>query len=158
MNPTSDAAHAFVRADSYVTLHYRIEMTSGPAAGSVFVDTFLGRPATLQMGVGQWAPGIEDTLLGKPEGEHFTVELNAEQAYGARNPDLLQRVSRAVMQENAAPDTEFEPGDMVEFVAPNGGRYSGVLKELGETSALFDFNHPMAGADLLVEIQILGVL
>lgn len=150
--------HAFVRADSYVTLHYRIELTSGPAAGAVFVDTFLGRPATLQMGVGQWAPGVEGVLLGRAEGEHFTVALEAAQAYGERNPELVQRVSRAAMLSNAPPDTEFEPGDLVEFVAPNGGRYSGVLKELGETSGLFDFNHPLTGADLLVEIEILGVM
>lgn len=139
-------------------MHYRIELTSGPAAGAVFVDTFLGRPATLQMGVGQWAPGVEGALLGHAEGEHFTVALAAAEAYGARNPELIQRVSRAAMLSSAPPDTEFEPGDLVEFVAPNGGRYSGVLKELGDTSGLFDFNHPLTGADLLVEIEILGVM
>jgi len=150
--------NTFVRADSYVTLHYRIELTSGQAAGTVFVDTFLDRPATLQMGVGQWAAGLEDLLVGRAEGEHFMVDLPAAQAYGERNPDLVQRVSREAMRDNAPPDTEFQPGDMVEFVAPNGGRYSGVLKELGETSGLFDFNHPLAGVDLQVEVRILGVL
>ena len=150
--------NAFVRADSYVTLHYRIELASGQAAGTVFVDTFLDRPATLQMGVGQWAPGLEELLLGRAEGEYFTADLPAAQAYGERNPELVQRVSRETMRHNAPPDTEFEPGDMVEFVAPNGGRYSGVLKELSETSGLFDFNHPLAGVDLQVEVQILGVL
>lgn len=150
--------NTFVRADSYVTLHYRIEFASGQGAGAVFVDTFLDRPATLQMGVGQWAPGLESLLVGRVEGEHFTVELPAAQAYGERNPELIQRVSRETMRDNAPPDAEFEPGDMVEFVAPNGGRYSGVLKELGETSGLFDFNHPLAGVDLQIEVRILGVL
>ncbi len=150
--------NAFVRPDSYVTLHYRIELASGPALGTVFVDTFLDRPATLQMGMGQWAPGLEEILVGRAEGEHFTADLPAAKAYGERNPDLIQRVSREAMRDNAPPDTEFEPGDIVEFVAPNGGRYSGVLKELGEASGLFDFNHPLAGADLQVEVQILGVL
>lgn len=150
--------NTFVRADSYVTLHYRIELTSGAAAGAVFADTFLDRPATLQMGAGQWAPGLEECLVGRSEGEHFTVDLPAAKAYGERNPDLIQRVSRQTMRDQAPPDTEFEPGDLVEFVAPNGGRFSGVLKELGETSGLFDFNHPLAGVDLQVEVQILGVL
>jgi len=147
-----------VQADSYVTLHYRFELLTGPAAGTVFVDTFLDRPATLQMGVGQWAPGLEALLLGRAEGEQFMIDVPAVQAYGERNPELLQWLSRDEMVRNAPPDTEFEAGDMVEFVAPGGGRYSGVLKTLDGDSALFDFNHPLAGIDLQVEIKILGVL
>jgi len=154
----NDVVIAFVHSDSYVTLHYRIELASGPAAGTAFVDTFLDRPATLQMGVGQWAPGLEALLLDHAEGERFTVDVPAAQAYGERNPELLRWISRAEMADNAPPGTEFEAGDMVEFVAPNGGRYSGVLKTLGDDAALFDFNHPLAGTDLQVEIQILGVL
>lgn len=150
--------NALVHPDSYVTLHYRIEPLSGPAAGTAFVDTFLDRPATLQMGVGQWAPGIEALLVGHAERDHFTVDLAAAQAYGERNPELLRWISRAEMAANAPPGTAFEAGDMVEFVAPNGGRYSGVLKTLDEDAALFDFNHPLAGMALQVEIQILGVL
>lgn len=150
--------NAFVRPDSYLTLHYRIELASGPAAGSVFVDTFNDRPATLQLGVGQWAPGMEAALAGRPEGSRFAFELPASQAYGDRNPDLLQRVSQAMIDANTEPGTVFEPGDIVEFAAPNGGRYSGVFKERGEGWALFDFNHPLAGADLRIEVALLGVL
>ena len=150
--------NAFVRADSYLTLHYRIALVSGPAAGSVFADTFDGRPATLQLGAGQWAPGMEQALLGQEEGSRYTFDLPAAQAYGDRNPDLLQWVTRAMLDQHTDPESPIAPGDMVEFSAPNGGRYSGVLKELGETSALFDFNHPLAGADLRIEVAILGVL
>lgn len=155
---TSFAPLAYVDPDSYVTLHYRIELLTGPAAGSIFVDTFLDRPATLQMGVGQWAPGLEELLLGKAEDSHFTVDVPAADAYGERNSELLRWVSHEEMVANAPPGNEFAPGDMVEFVAPNGGRYSGILKEIKNGAALFDFNHPLAGADLQVEIKILGVL
>ncbi|WP_372701648.1 peptidylprolyl isomerase [Castellaniella sp.] len=147
-----------VQADSYVTLHYRFELLTGPAAGTVFVDTFLDRPATLQMGVGQWAPGLEALLLGRIEGEQFMLDIPAVQAYGERNPDLLQWLSRDEMVRSAPPDTQFEAGDMVEFVAPAGGRYSGILKSFDGDAALLDFNHPLAGIDLQVEIKILGVL
>lgn len=149
---------AFVRPDSYLTLHYRITLTSGPAAGSVFADTFESRPATFQMGAGQWAPGMEEGLLGHEDGARFSIELPAANAYGERNPDLLQRVTLAALKQNAEPGAEFVPGDMVEFNAPNGARYSGVLKEFGDTWALFDFNHPLAGADLRIDVSLLGVL
>lgn len=155
---TSFPPKAYVKPDSYVTLHYRIELLTGPAAGNIFIDTFLDRPATLQMGVGQWSPALEELLLGQQEDAHFTSDVPATEAYGERNPDLLRWVSHEEMVANAPPGSQFEPGDMVEFVAPNGGRYSGLLKSLEGDSALFDFNHPLAGADLQVEIQILGVL
>ena len=149
---------AFVRPDSYLTLHYRIVLVTGPAAGSVFANTFDGRPATLQMGSGQWAPGMEQGLLDRTEGDQFSIELPAAQAYGERNPDLLQRVTRTMLDANSEPGSSYDPGDIVEFSAPNGGRYSGIFKELGDTWALFDFNHPLAGADLRIDVSLLGVL
>jgi FKBP-type peptidyl-prolyl cis-trans isomerase SlpA len=147
-----------VHADSYLTLHYRIVIEDGPAAGSTFINTFDGRPATLQLGSGQWSPSMEAPLIGHPEGDCFSYTLKPQDAYGDRNPDLIQRVSRSMLAEHAGPEATFDPGDMVEFTAPNGGRYSGVLKEFGAESALFDFNHPLAGLTLRVDVDLLGVL
>jgi len=154
----SHQVNAFVCQNSYLTLHYRIVLASGPAAGSVVADTFDGRPATLQMGGGQWAPGLEAALLGKPEGVRFSFTLPADQAYGERNPELVQKVSRAMLAEHAGPNADFAPGDLVKFSAPKGGSYSGVLKEINASWALFDFNHPLAGSALHLDVAILGVL
>jgi len=148
----------FVRQDSYLTLHYRIVLASGEGKGSVFTNTFDGRPGTLQLGMGQWSPGMEAVLIGRREGESFSVTLPPEQAYGERNPELIQRVSLRLLSEHAASDAGFKPGDLVEFTAPNGGRYSGVLKSFDEQAALFDFNHPLAGVALTLDVNILGVL
>ncbi len=158
MNAASSEVNVLIRQDSYLTLHYRIVLASGPAEGSVFTDTFDGRPATLQMGGGQWAPGLEAALLGHAEGERFSVDLAPADAYGERNPELIQRVTRAMLAQHAGSDATFDPGDLVEFAAPSGGRYSGVLKEINAESALFDFNHPLAGTALRVDVAILGVL
>ena len=59
-----------------------------------------------------------------------------------------------LLASNAAEGVEFVPGDMVEFAAPNGSRYSGVLKEIDDKTALFDFNHPLAGVALRLEAMI----
>jgi len=154
----SNEVNVLVRPDSYLTLHYRITLASGPGAGSVFADTFDGRPGTLQMGSGQWAPGLEAALVGRKEGDRFSVTVPPADAYGDRNPELIQRVTRTMLAEHAGADATFEPGDLVEFTAPNGGRYSGVLKEINDESALFDFNHPLAGISLQVDVALLGVL
>lgn len=158
MTPHSDANPLIVREDSYLTLHYCIQILSGPAAGTVFINTFDGRPATLQMGAGQWSAELESVLIGHEEGATVHADLPPHQAYGERNPALLQWVSNDMLRENVAKDEAYKPGDMVEFSARNGTRYSGVLKQLGAEAALFDFNHPLAGADIRLDVKILGIL
>ncbi|MDB5841942.1 MAG: FKBP-type peptidyl-prolyl cis-trans isomerase family protein [Herminiimonas sp.] len=122
------------------------------------VTTFDANPATLQLGQGQLAPFLETCLLGLPEGTHRTFELSPEQAFGPRNPDLVQRVSRATLAENSQLGEEYAIGDLVEFAAPGGGRFAGVLREMHEDDALFDFNHPLAGQPVKFEVKIIGIL
>lgn len=143
-----------VTESSYLTLHYRLAV----AGGSDIVTTFNGTPATLLLGQGQLAPFLEQRLLGLPEGTHQTFELGAAEAFGERNPDLIQSVSKATLDENSVPGTDYSVGEVVEFNAPKGGRFAGVLLELRETSALFDFNHPLAGQPLQFEVKLISVL
>jgi FKBP-type peptidyl-prolyl cis-trans isomerase SlpA len=143
-----------VQDDSYLTLHYRIAAPDG----ADIVNTFEGTPATLQLGGGQMAPTLEQALLGMTVGERRSIELAPEQAFGPRNPELLQRVSMKTLQENSNFGEEYSVGDLVEFNAPSGGRYAGILRELGDGWALFDFNHPLAGQPIVFEVQIIGIL
>jgi FKBP-type peptidyl-prolyl cis-trans isomerase SlpA len=143
-----------VKLRSHVTLHYRLAL----ADGAEVINTFTGKPATLLLGAGQLAPPLEDILLELKVGQHSTFQLAPGQAFGPRNPDLIQRVSLATLRENSMVGEDFSPGDLVEFNSPGGGRYAGVLKEVGETSALFDFNHPLAGQSLAFEVEMIGIL
>lgn len=143
-----------VTESAYLTLHYRLAV----ADGNDIVTTFHENPATLQMGTGQLAPFLEACLLGLPEGAQQTFELAPEQAFGARNPDLLQRVSRATLVQNSEQGQEYAIGDLVEFNAPSGGRFAGVLRAIDDQGALFDFNHPLAGQTLRFEVRIIGIL
>lgn len=158
MSKNSAIGEKIIREDSYVTLHYRITVQNGPAAGTVFVDTFEMRPATLQLGVGQWSPGLEEQILGLAEGAEHSAIVAPEQAYGPRNPALVQWVSRAQFKENITTDKNYQAGDTVEFSAPTGQRYAGVLKQWQDDQALIDFNHPLAGAEIQIDVKILGIL
>ncbi|MBU6491361.1 MAG: peptidylprolyl isomerase [Burkholderiales bacterium] len=143
-----------VQEDSYLTLHYRIAL----ADGTDVVSTFDGKPATLQLGAGQLAPTLEQALVGMAPGQRARIALAPEQAFGPRNPELLQRVSLKTLQENSNLGEQYVPGDLVEFSAPGGGQYAGILREIGDTWALFDFNHPLAGQSITFEVHIIGVL
>ncbi len=143
-----------VSEGAFLTLHYRLSSTEGRE----IVSTFNDNPATLQLGSGQLAPFLEQCLMGLPEGTSHAFELAPEQAFGPRNPDLLQRVSLATLREHSEADTEYRIGDLVDFNAPGGGSFAGVLLQLGDQDALFDFNHPLAGQHVKFEVSIIGVL
>ncbi|HYD62582.1 MAG TPA: peptidylprolyl isomerase [Noviherbaspirillum sp.] len=143
-----------VTASSYLTLHYRLASVEG----NNIVSTFEEKPATLQLGTGQLAPFLEACLMGLTEGTHSVFELPPEKAFGPRNPDLIQHISRATLDENSNAGDEYVVGDLVEFNAPSGGRFAGVLRAIDADSALFDFNHPLAGQTLKFEVKIIGIL
>jgi len=143
-----------VNESSYLTLHYRLAV----AGGADIVTTFNGTPATLLLGQGQLAPFLEQRLIGLPEGTHQTFELSAAEGFGDRNPELIQAVSKATLDENSVPGTDYTVGEVVEFNAPKGGRFAGVLLEMRDTSAVFDFNHPLAGQPLQFEVNLISVL
>lgn len=144
-----------IQPGSFLTLHYRLV---GPDGADV-ISTFNDKPATLTLGEGQLAPAIEARLLGLAEGSRQTFTLAAGEAFGDRNPDMVQRLSRQVLNELGDPEAEYHVGDVVDFPTPdNSGRFAGVVRAVGEGWLEFDFNHPLAGQPVGFEVQIIGVL
>jgi len=144
-----------VRPGSFLTLHYRL---AGPE-GDDIVNTFAERPATLSLGTGELAPAMEARLLGLAEGTHTSFELASGEAFGERNPQLLQRVKRTLLAELGDPDEQYHVGDVVQFPTPDGrGQYAGVVREVDDDALLFDFNHPLAGRPVTFEVHVIGVL
>jgi FKBP-type peptidyl-prolyl cis-trans isomerase SlpA len=144
-----------VQAGSFLTLHYRL---SGPD-GAELINTFNDKPATLSLGTGELAPAMEARLLGLAEGAHQSFTLEAGEAFGERNPELLQRVKRSLLDELGDPGEQYHVGDVVQFPTPDGqGAYAGVVREVDGDALLFDFNHPLAGRPVTFEVQLIGVL
>lgn len=150
----SNSPYPVVTEAAYLTLHYRLACLDG----TDIVSTFDEGPATLQLGMGQLAPFLEACLMGLHEGTHQSFELPPERAFGPRNPDLIQRVSRSTLDENSSSDQQYMVGDLVEFAAPGGGRFAGVLREIDADGALFDFNHPLAGQPVKFEVKVIGIM
>jgi FKBP-type peptidyl-prolyl cis-trans isomerase SlpA len=154
MTPSPTAPIAQVTPGAFLTLHYRL---SGPQGD--IINTFGDKPATLSLGSGELSPALEQHLLGLADGAHTTFDLAAGEAFGPRNPDMLQWVSRDVLRQMGDPDERYAVGDVVAFPAPDGvGSYAGAVCQLGDTAVLFDFNHPLAGQAVQFEVQLIGVL
>ena len=148
---------ARIAPDSHVTLHYRLAALLDGAEREV-ISTHGGHPATLQLGGGHLAAGLEARLLGLAEGEEASFELAPAEAFGERNPQLVQALSRAAFDANAEPGSDYAPGDVVEFNGPGGGRVAGVLKEHDERRVVVDFNHPLAGLAVRFTVRVIGVI
>jgi len=136
-----------VAANSLVTLHYRITLPNGQP----LISTFDATPATLQLGAGEMLPGMEQLIIGLEIGSNHVFELEPENAFGPHRPELMERVKREHM-----PNEEIEPMSIMEFTAPDGSRYSGLVREIDAQSALIDFNHPLAGKSIRFEVKIIG--
>jgi FKBP-type peptidyl-prolyl cis-trans isomerase SlpA len=137
-----------IAADSLVTLHYRFSLPNGQP----LLSTFEATPATLKLGAGEMLPALEKLILGLPAGACRTFDLAAEEAFGPRRSDLIEHVKREHL-----PSQEIEAMTVMEFVAPDGSRYSGLVREIGAESALVDFNHPLAGKPIRLEVEIVGI-
>ena len=132
---------------SLVTLHYRITTPDGRP----FISTFESQPATLQLGAQEMMPDLEANLLGLAVGETRCVDL--ENAFGPYRSDLVEIVARAHM----GPEN-IEPMSVMEFSAPDGSRYPGLVREIDSQSAKVDFNHPLAGQTVRFEVKVVGIL
>jgi FKBP-type peptidyl-prolyl cis-trans isomerase SlpA len=145
---------AVVTAGSFLTLHYRL---SGPAGD--IINTFADKPATLSLGTGELSPAVEQRLLGLAEGTRTRFELPAGEAFGERNPEMLQWVARTLLARLGDPDERYAVGDVVQFPTPDGqGSYAGAVVAANDSAVQFDFNHPLAGQPVTFEVELIGVL
>jgi FKBP-type peptidyl-prolyl cis-trans isomerase SlpA len=139
-----------VKADSLVTLNYRVASSDGVE----FIGTFDSAPAVLKLGNDELAPALERCLTGMSVGERQVFNLPPEDAFGQHLPHLVQRVPRARLPNG----DKLQAQTLLEFDAPNGARFTGLICEVDAQTALIDFNHPLAGKPVRFEAEIIGVI
>lgn len=139
-----------VLPDSYIALHYRIANSEDIE----LVSTFGGGPATMQLGTGELAPMLEQCIVGIAPGERHVFLLEPDQAFGAHNPQLVQRVGITDLPAGATPELH----GLIEFSSPAGDKFTGIVRELDAEAVLVDFNHPLAGKSIRFEVEILGIM
>jgi FKBP-type peptidyl-prolyl cis-trans isomerase SlpA len=147
-----------VAPGSFLTLHYRL---AGP--GGDIINTFADKPATLTLGTGELSPAVEQRLLGLEEGARASFSIPSGEAFGDRNPDMVQWVARKLLVQLGDPLEQYHVGDVVQFPTPDGlGSYAGAVQQVGREgqpeAVLFDFNHPLAGQPVTFEVHLIGVL
>ena len=144
-----------VEPGSFLTLHYRL---AGPQ-GDV-VNTFGGKPATLSLGAGELSPVLEQRLVGLAEGARTAFDIPAGEAFGERNPDMIQWLARKELDAMGNPQERYAVGDVIHLPTPDGqGQFAAVVQAVRDDGALrLDFNHPLAGQPVTFEVEVIGIL
>ena len=122
--------------------------------GTVF-DSSEGRdPLEFKIGENAIIPDLEASVVGMAEGDTATVEIVAEKAYGPRRDDAVQTVERTMIPEGV----DITIGNRLEATAPDGQSLVLTIVEADETSVTLDGNHPLAGEDLVFDIELVEVV
>lgn len=133
--------------ETVVTIHYTLTDAKG-----VVLDSSAGEePLSFVHGAGTMIPGLEKALLGKSPGESMKISVAPADGYGLRDEDLVQKVPRKNF-----PIEDVEVGMHFQTRSPNGPRIITVLATDDENITV-DANHPLAGATLNFDVQVLEV-
>lgn len=145
----TDMTELAIGPGTQVTLHFAIKMADGTLVDS----TFDGSPATFSVGDGNLLPGFEQALMGLCAGDEKEFPISPEQGFGQRNPNNIQEIPK----NSFADDIELEEGLMVSFADAQQAELPGVVAEVNDDVVKVDFNHPLAGRDLIFEVRIIAV-
>lgn len=132
-----------------ITLHFALQLDNGDMVDSNFERD----PATFTVGDGNLLPGFEKALFGMLEGEHKTLVIKPEDGFGQRNPNNIQEIARSQF----GPDLELSEGLMLSFADAQKTELPGVVQRFDDEVVVVDFNHPLAGRDILFEVAILKI-
>lgn len=132
-----------------VRIHYTGTLTNGTQ-----FDSSAGRdPLEFELGAGQIIPGLEAEIDGMTVGEKKTVTVPADQAYGARVEEAVHEVERTQIPD----DISLEVGAELQASGQDGRTMRLRVVGLTEEHVTLDANHPLAGEDLVFEVELLEI-
>jgi len=137
-------------SNKVVTFHYTLkDKETGQILDS---SQEYGQPLTVLFGADNIIPGLENRMEGMETGEKRTIEVPATEAYGEKNPELVQQVPKDYFQ-----GIELEKGMPLQAQTPEGQIINMIVVDFDENSVTVDMNHPLSGKDLVFEVEIVNV-
>jgi len=136
-----------IEANQIVSIEYEVR------DGDKVVDSNVGgAPLVFMFGKGQIIPGLENGIVNMAIGEKGEVSVAPADAYGEYNDEATQEVPA---DQFAGIDLEL--GMTLYGQAEDGGTTQVTVKEIGGENIVIDFNHPLAGKNLMFSVTINNV-
>lgn len=137
------------KAGDTVKVHYHGRLTDGTT-----FDSSEGRdPLEFEVGSGAVIPGFDNGVTGMAIGEKKTINIPVDQAYGPKDPGMLVEFPKS----NFPPDMNPEIGMRLNMTNGSGQVIPVVITDVKEDTVTLDANHPLAGEDLIFEIELVSI-
>lgn len=138
-----------LKPDQAVTIHVTIKDNEGQLIDSTVND----QPLSFLSGHNQIFPKVEDTVGEMIIGSKKTITLQPQEAFGEYAEDAIQTVKR----DNFSNENPPQEGQSYLANTPEGRQLPFVVKEVSGDDVTIDFNHPLAGKKLTVEMELLNI-
>lgn len=141
---------AKVRKGDTVQINYACKLGNGSV-----IDSSIGRESLeFTLGKEEVIKGLEEAVTGMKVGESKTISVAAEKAYGPHHDEWVLDVGRDKLPEDWNP----EIGLHFEIPREKGKSSMATVTHVSQSSVTLDFNHPLAGKELIFEISLLEII
>lgn len=132
-----------------VKIHYTGRLTDGTQ-----FDSSEGRePLEFQVGSGQIISGLDTQVEGMDEGDKATVTIPADDAYGPHRPEGVQTLPRERVPEGV----DLSLGARLQATSADGQQMTLTVVDVNDAEVTVDANHPLAGKDLVFDVELVKV-
>lgn len=133
-----------------VKVHYHGKLRTGET-----FDSSDGRePLEFTLGSGQVIKGFDEGVKGMQAGDKKTVEIPVEEAYGEKSEDMIIEFPKTQFP----PDVTPEVGAQLMMSNGAGQQLPVTITEVKEDSVTLDANHPLAGEDLIFDLELVEII
>lgn len=132
-----------------VKVHYTGKLENG----MVFDSSNDGSPLHFSLGEGAVIAGFEEAVVGMSPGEETTASIPSDQAYGPHRQELVMVVEREKIPE----DLSVSVGQQLQISQQSGEVIPVIVTEISDSQVTLDANHPLAGQDLIFDIQLVEI-
>jgi FKBP-type peptidyl-prolyl cis-trans isomerase 2 len=132
----------------------RVHYTGRLEDGTVFDTSRDRNPIQFTIGEGRvMPPGFEQAVVGMRPGESNTVRVPMEDAFGPYREDMVVTLDR----DRFPGDLKLEVGQTLEIISSGGQRTVVTVTEVSDSEATLNANHPLAGKDLILDVQLIEI-
>lgn len=138
-----------VKENDTVKVHYTGKLKDG----QVFDSSLEREPLQVTLGQKSLIPGFENGLIDMAVNEKKTIVIPMEEAYGEVKKELFQKVPLTELPEEIKP----EVGMGLMAKNPDGTERQLRVADVQEDAIIIDANHPLAGQELIFELELVGI-
>ena len=113
------------------------------------------KPLTFKVGAKQVIQGFNDAVVGMDVGKEKTIKLQPKEAYGNKNPELIQKLP--IGSFKTAGIENLKEGMVLLMTLETGNQVPVTIGKIEDNMVEVDLNHPMADKVLNFTIKVVKV-